>query len=506
MEKEIISNSKNMLAKLNSNLQSIIDNTDGNLKNMLDNSYVMVAVRVFLGLYAAFAAPQLPKNLALLMDSTVIRVLFAALIVYSGLKDPLTALMIAIAFIVTLQTADKFKIYNTSESITSPQGISWLPSAKEGAVIGKELYENPEDLLKKRMIQSEMAREKVIEKEMAKNSDVIDNEMMRQSNHHILESKIADIKSFVPPKKIVLHKPVIVKNNLTDITRNIGQGLINLGSNIGSGVVDSVANVGEGAYNTANTLVGSAIGTTSELGQGVVGTAAAINNSVALGAVDLGSGLKGGVKQIAGGVIGGVRSVGTGVVGGVKNVKTGVVGGVSTLGDCVINSASQIGSGLLNGVKELTDGLVDGVSQMGSGAIGGVHQLGQGVIASASDLGLGAHASANQLSRGVLSGTHHLGQGVVGGVRQLGSGIRSGVQSLAQPIYLAEHMTDVPKSSTTCNFMPYTSPEQFGDASENVVPGANLNSVVKTFNSQYNAQGMLSNYVNGYGGNGFANY
>ena len=261
MEKDIVSNSNVLLSQLTSNLQSAISNTEFNLKEMLTNPYARVSLRVFLGLYAAFAAPKLPKNLALLMDSTVIRIIFATLIVYIGFKeDPLTALMLAIVFVVTLQTADKYKLYDTSLSITSEDGISWLPSAKEGAVIGKELYDNPAEILKKRVLQSEMARDKFIEKEMNKTGNVVDAELVRQNTHDILEEKIARIPTHqlgyaAQMPKVVLPTPVIVKNNLSHITRQLGQKVIELGSNISSGVVNSAGHLGQATYNASNNLV-----------------------------------------------------------------------------------------------------------------------------------------------------------------------------------------------------------------------------------------------------------
>ena len=92
-------------------LNNVINKAEAELGNVLDNSYVYVALCVFLGLYAAFAAPNLPKNVALLLDTTVVRVIFAAVIVFTAFKNPIAAILLAVAFIVTLQTANKYKLY-----------------------------------------------------------------------------------------------------------------------------------------------------------------------------------------------------------------------------------------------------------------------------------------------------------------------------------------------------------------------------------------------------------
>ena len=48
--------------------------------------------------------------------------------------DPSMALIMAIAFIMTLQTANKLRIINTSMSYSEPGESSWLPSAKGNVV------------------------------------------------------------------------------------------------------------------------------------------------------------------------------------------------------------------------------------------------------------------------------------------------------------------------------------------------------------------------------------
>lgn len=560
MEKGIVSNSKVLLSQLNSSLQSVIGNSELNLKQLLTNPYARVSLRVFLGLYAAFAAPNLPKNIALLMDSTVIRIIFATLIIYIGFKeDPLTALMLAIVFIVTLQTADKYKLYDTSLSITSQDGISWLPSAKEGAVLGKELYDNPADILKTRVLQSELARDKFIEKEMDKNNNVVDAELVRQNTHEILEEKIARIPIQEPPQppnvpRVVLPTPVIVKNNLSNITRELGQQVIQLGSNISSGVVNSAGHLGQAGYNATNNLASGTIHGVSTAGAGALNAVASVGTGVVGGAYHLGSGVKAGANHISNGVISGVHALGSGVVGGVQDIKTGVVGGVSTLGDCLINSASQIGSGLLSGVKHISDGLVEGASRVGSGALNGVNNVGNGLVGGVYNVGSGVSVGTQQLSSGILQGANQLGTGVTQGLRTGGSQLRSGIVSLAQPIYLSEHMTNVPDPINNCTYLPFTDNNQLNSAGDNSIPkpasfinnnlskkpimnaehmtnpvnncsensytsnsqlesarnnaveGSQLDSVVSSFQNQYNVQGMFSNYVNGYGGGDYSSY
>ena len=112
-------------------MYSIIQQTESILNRTMDNVYITTALKVFIGLYAAFAAPQLPPSLVNLMDNIVVRIAFAFIIVLMATRDPSIALMTAVAFIITLQTANKYRIMNTDLSVADVNETSWLPSAKQ---------------------------------------------------------------------------------------------------------------------------------------------------------------------------------------------------------------------------------------------------------------------------------------------------------------------------------------------------------------------------------------
>jgi len=112
-------------------LKKIVGQTEKVLNRALDNVYLNTSLKVFLALYAAFAAPKLPKSLVNLMDNTLTRIVFAFLIVLMAPVDPALAIIIAIAFVLTLQTANKMRLYNTDLSQASANQLSWLPSAQD---------------------------------------------------------------------------------------------------------------------------------------------------------------------------------------------------------------------------------------------------------------------------------------------------------------------------------------------------------------------------------------
>tara|TARA_B100000963_G_C22630279_1_gene674588 strand:+ start:66 stop:740 length:675 start_codon:yes stop_codon:yes gene_type:complete len=112
-------------------IEPVVNASEKVLNRALDNVYISTAIKVFIGLYAAFAAPKLPPTLVNLMDNTLVRIIFAFVIVLTATRDPSIAILIAIAFIITLQTANKYRLINTSLSVAEPGESSWLPSAKD---------------------------------------------------------------------------------------------------------------------------------------------------------------------------------------------------------------------------------------------------------------------------------------------------------------------------------------------------------------------------------------
>ena len=108
----------------------VVDDIESGLDEGLSNKYISTTLKVLLALYAAFAAPKLPKEMALMLDHTVVRIIIAALIVFVATKDSSMAILLALAFILSLQTANKYKLIDTSESVSKKGQLSWLPSAK----------------------------------------------------------------------------------------------------------------------------------------------------------------------------------------------------------------------------------------------------------------------------------------------------------------------------------------------------------------------------------------
>jgi hypothetical protein len=77
---------------------------NGGLEYVNDNKILSSVLGLFLVLYAALAAPKLPKSVTAWFDNTWFKLGFMFLIAYMATKDPSVAIISAVALLVTLQT------------------------------------------------------------------------------------------------------------------------------------------------------------------------------------------------------------------------------------------------------------------------------------------------------------------------------------------------------------------------------------------------------------------
>jgi prophage DNA circulation protein len=127
---------RNVLGESENVVRNVLGESDKILNRALDNPYINTSIKILLGLYAAFAAPRLPKSLVNLFDNIVVRIIFAFCIVFMATRDPSIAILIAVAFVVTLQTANKLRLYDTSLSAkdnTLEEGVDVVKDAASSA-------------------------------------------------------------------------------------------------------------------------------------------------------------------------------------------------------------------------------------------------------------------------------------------------------------------------------------------------------------------------------------
>jgi type IV secretory pathway VirB3-like protein len=77
---------------------------------LLKNDYVSASLSLFLALYAGLARPQLPAFIADLFENALFKILILTLVVYISSKNLQLALMIAVAFTITMNLLNEQRI------------------------------------------------------------------------------------------------------------------------------------------------------------------------------------------------------------------------------------------------------------------------------------------------------------------------------------------------------------------------------------------------------------
>jgi hypothetical protein len=70
--------------------------------SLKNNNYVRLAAKLILVLYGALVAPKIAGQLKGLFDNTIFKVVFFFVLAYLGNSEPTIALLMAIAFVVTI--------------------------------------------------------------------------------------------------------------------------------------------------------------------------------------------------------------------------------------------------------------------------------------------------------------------------------------------------------------------------------------------------------------------
>jgi len=75
---------------------------DTTLSSIFSNKYASSVITLFLVVYGGLAAPKLPNFMVKLFENPIFKIAILSLIVYNGNRDPKFAIMIGVAFTVTL--------------------------------------------------------------------------------------------------------------------------------------------------------------------------------------------------------------------------------------------------------------------------------------------------------------------------------------------------------------------------------------------------------------------
>ena len=103
------------------------------LNEVFSNPYSKTILTMFLVLYGGLAAPKLPKVIADLFDNDVFRVIILAAVVYMGNRDPKLAIMIAMGFVISMNTLSNYKMFENFTLLDSsnPENCSMCENVEK---------------------------------------------------------------------------------------------------------------------------------------------------------------------------------------------------------------------------------------------------------------------------------------------------------------------------------------------------------------------------------------
>ena len=112
-----------------------------NIPSASDQPALWWVIRAVLIVYAAVVANSLPENVAAAFDHVAVRLVAALLVVFCSLYDPASAILLAVGFVVSVQTHNQYHIArmangavsgNTGATADTTVASEWPPSRKEG--------------------------------------------------------------------------------------------------------------------------------------------------------------------------------------------------------------------------------------------------------------------------------------------------------------------------------------------------------------------------------------
>jgi hypothetical protein len=96
-----------------------VTSLDTFLTTVLANPYVSAALTIFVLLYAGLAAPNLPPYIAALFDSNIFKLLFLFAILVVRNYNTTVAIIMALAFVLSLQTFQRYRVYGYAQGLAS---------------------------------------------------------------------------------------------------------------------------------------------------------------------------------------------------------------------------------------------------------------------------------------------------------------------------------------------------------------------------------------------------
>jgi len=94
----------------------------------MDNKFVSTSITLMIGLYASLLGPNLPSFIKNLFNNTIFRILVLFLVLVRANKDPAMAIVIVIAFVLTMDFIYRKDSEEVMETIGNPNENQQKPN------------------------------------------------------------------------------------------------------------------------------------------------------------------------------------------------------------------------------------------------------------------------------------------------------------------------------------------------------------------------------------------
>ena len=75
-----------------------------NILNLMDNSYLYTLLKLFVILYSAIIAPNLPSHIATMFHNSIFQIILFAIITFVATKDITMSILLTIAFFISFHS------------------------------------------------------------------------------------------------------------------------------------------------------------------------------------------------------------------------------------------------------------------------------------------------------------------------------------------------------------------------------------------------------------------
>ena len=123
-------------------MATIFTSIDNFLGKTIGNTYVQTFLIVFFIVYGVFIAPKLPTFLAILFRNPLFKalVMFAILILWN--YSPQVAIVIAIAFLISMQTLQRYQLFNVVQNVGRNLAQNGVSALRQGTNVAGDFVEN----------------------------------------------------------------------------------------------------------------------------------------------------------------------------------------------------------------------------------------------------------------------------------------------------------------------------------------------------------------------------